>query len=552
MELISVFYKANDVRRFEAFLNDNDSAAVESVCITADDSAGEILSYLKESESSLVYIFDPDYVYVTDMLSNLASALSAHPEAGISITTHRFADDHFRLIAPPYRAYAPDLFGQIRSGSDIARIVREDRVNIIGSAGCCLFRKEQLTALRPEELLQFILSPSEKNILCSLFSATDVYYMDTILAVRIGKSADEELLKQAYADWSFSSEKPPLQPGTVKKEICFICTDKGEYYNILPLAKEASRRGYLVRIESERNTKCEIGIYCQHICHPQNAVFSVILLHDMLQDYSHWPNLWDCEPWGDFDLGILPGDSWMQRWRQCGALYYANPRLGVYTLGYPKSDTIRTSDHTEHVSFLREKLNFRYNRTVLYAPSWENDNKESDFVNALSSLPINLLIKQAQWNADYDKMLNELREKHESQFDNLYYMEPEESIMTALDLCDIVVSDESNVMIEALLFNKPSISITDWYVPNGKTKQYTSFPMEYAIHCSIKELRQKIEAFLGNKLNYDEYLSQGAAIFTPGGNVCSDIMDAIDYFTGYGEKTDFLKKKLRPLLLPFD
>lgn len=53
----------------------------------------------------------------------------------------------------------------------------------------------------------------------------------------------------------------------------------------------------------------------------------------------------------------------------------------------------------------------------------------------LSSLKVNLLIKQSHWNRKYSNIIQniiEMRNLHEGKFDNVYYIEPEESIMTAL------------------------------------------------------------------------------------------------------------------------
>ena len=44
---------------------------------------------------------------------------------------------------------------------------------------------------------------------------------------------------------------------------------------------EAKCRGFKVHITEDRYEKAEIGVYSQHICHPENAKFSIILLHDM-------------------------------------------------------------------------------------------------------------------------------------------------------------------------------------------------------------------------------------------------------------------------------
>ena len=147
----------------------------------------------------------------------------------------------------------------------------------------------------------------------------------------------------------------------------------------------------------------EIGVYCQHVCHPENSRFSVILLHDLAQGRK--PNIWEYEPWNKFDIGILPGKFWNNLWSRCAFNYYVNPRCGTYEFGYPKSDLVSSPELAQRVSSLKEKLNLKYDISILYAPSWENDGKEDDFIKALSSLNVNLLIKQADWSEVYSLSL---------------------------------------------------------------------------------------------------------------------------------------------------
>ena len=180
----------------------------------------------------------------------------------------------------------------------------------------------------------------------------------------------------------------------------------------------------------------------------------------MAQGSDSWPNLWEVERWNNFDIGILPGRSWAERWTDCSCFYYTHPRSGVYELGYPMSDTIHGEELQKRASELRRELGLKYDYTILYAPSWENDGKEDDFIQALSSLKVNLIIKQACWNflPEIQANVEEMRKLHEHHYDNVYYIEQEESIMNAIALCDLLVSEESSVMAEAILLNKPSIS----------------------------------------------------------------------------------------------
>lgn len=182
-------------------------------------------------------------------------------------------------------------------------------------------------------------------------------------------------------------------PVSVAKEITFFYTDKGEYYNLLPIADEAQKRGYTIHFTEDIRQTAEIGIYCQHVCFPENAKFSLILLHDMAQGHNRWPNIWEKERWDQFDIGILPGKLWAELWSQCAFWYYANPRLGAYELGYPKSDIVGSASLKMRADELRQSFSLPYDFSVLYAPSWENDEKEDDFVRALASLKVNLLIK---------------------------------------------------------------------------------------------------------------------------------------------------------------
>lgn len=86
-------------------------------------------------------------------------------------------------------------------------------------------------------------------------------------------------------DEDIEVEKNP-ESNHVEKKITFFYTDKGEFYNLKPIEKEAVKRGDDVRFTSDITEKAEIGIYCQHVCFPQNTKFSVVLLHDMAQGHN--------------------------------------------------------------------------------------------------------------------------------------------------------------------------------------------------------------------------------------------------------------------------
>lgn len=119
----------------------------------------------------------------------------------------------------------------------------------------------------------------------------------------------------------------------LKKEITFIYSDTAEKNCYQPIAQEAEKRGYHVKFTDNKLEKCEIGFYCQHVNFPQYSKFSLIMLHDIIQQYSNWPDIWYNEPWDRYDIGILPSDQWVKNWNQCSQLYYARPRRGMYLMG---------------------------------------------------------------------------------------------------------------------------------------------------------------------------------------------------------------------------
>lgn len=116
--------------------------------------------------------------------------------------------------------------------------------------------------------------------------------------------------------------------------------------------------------------------------------------------------------------------------------------------------------------------------------------------------------------------------------------------MTALSLCDMVVSDESSVMAEALMFGKPSVAVTDWMIPDEDPPRPASVPMDYVIKCEKKDLREKVLSIMNHSEEYEDILQKGRDTFSNQGNVCKDIMDAIDYYTQGGTEDSFMSRKL--------
>lgn len=285
----------------------------------------------------------------------------------------------------------------------------------------------------------------------------------------------------------------------------FFYTDNCERQALAPVALEAEHRGFEVKFSTNSKERAEIGVYCEHACQP-NADFSVIMLHDLAQRHDIWPSFWRYEPWNKFDIGIVPGKSWVDRWQTQAGFSIARPRLGVFDLGWPKADLVfRDKDvFSLEADKLRKTLGLKYEKSVLYAPSWENHGKQDDFVKAFVDLPVNVLLKQAPWSDAYPGVLENIRqmnELHRGCADNVHIIDVEVSIMYCLSLADVLVSDESSVLTEALLLDVPGVAVTDWLIPDTNPPRPASVPYDYVTKTTKSKMRETVEAILAEPEN---------------------------------------------------
>ncbi|KQT34298.1 tetratricopeptide repeat protein [Methylophilus sp. Leaf414] len=288
--------------------------------------------------------------------------------------------------------------------------------------------------------------------------------------------------------------------------ITFFYTDNCERQALAPIADEAAGRGFPIQWSMDSRQYAEIGVYCEHACKP-NAGFSIILLHDLAQRHDIWPHFWHHEPWDAFDMGIVPGANWVDRWQTQAVFAKARPKLGVFDLGWPKADLVyRNQDEfKQQAKALREQLGLKYERSVLYAPSWENHGKQDDFVQALKDLPVNLLLKQAPWSEKYRWVLNNIDEMdalHRGCADNVYVIDREISIMYCLGLADVMVSDESSVLTEALLLDVPGVAVIDWVIPDTNPPRPACVPYDYVTKTTRANLRDTVLNVLENPQQY--------------------------------------------------
>lgn len=562
----------------EKYLSEQGDIGIEYVQITDDDSYQDIIDYIKGTDSRYICFFEAGHIYDADRLKTMSGYLEQADDIQIAVSPRNYIDTENGIISKV------GLTECVYSGRAVLEHSISENQNLYGDLSTIMVSAEYAKNIPwdiPDSEIDTI---NRIMILYQMLYYGRVGFLDVPLVsvclqecnaaarqeYKKTESAYKTYIEYLHERGMISASPPKIQnitdiPIKVKREITFFYTSQGEYYNLKPIADKAVERGYKVEFTDNLVGEAEIGIYCQHSnwLEPVNAKFSLILLHDLEQGHERWPDMWEGETWDKFDIGILPGKIWADRWAKCACHAWANPRLGTFELGYPKSDLIGSEEIKAHARQLSEKLGMKYEYSVLYAVSRECDGKEDDFIRALASLKVNLLVKQAKWPdvyADVNQNIQEMRAMHEGRFNNVYYMEPEESIMTALELCDMVVSDDSSVMTEAIMFGKPALSCVDWLTPETPSEGFSLLAdMDYILKCKKVELREYVEKLSSNTFAeeiIDEVFEKGEYVFTNKGSCCDDILDAIEYYTNESKsgKTEpgggFLEKRLESLYMP--
>ena len=332
----------------------------------------------------------------------------------------------------------------------------------------------------------------------------------------------------------------------INKSIAFVATDDGERLIHQAIMTEAEKRGYKVRLTDNIFTKDEIVFYCQHECFPKgNSKLSIVALHDLGQMHGDlWPNPWIKENWNKFDVGFLPNKNWVNMWKTSSSFYGARPRIGCYYGGWPKADVLNSLDFLKKTAIDLGLDPLK--KTILYAPSWEYYNKQLEFVHAMQKLDVNMLIKQYPCSeVAYPDMYRNIKEVNEKcqGMKNLYIMDSRVNIFEAIALSDVLVSDESSTLIEAILMGIPSVAVMDWLIPDVEPPRPPQVPFDFVIKTVKKDLSDCVFDILNNYEKYSagltEYVNEN---FPNVGHASQDIMDIIDSVI---DGTDlYIEKKL--------
>lgn len=566
---VSIFCLDNSSSNIDGFLVKQKYKNLDIFRVSPDNLEDELLNHALSTESKYISFYEPYQKYDPYKLAHMVLFAEYQSDLDAFICDRNFIDENDNVIAHTDYVYQDNVKGKEYIGKQLIEASIINNINFYGRLSTLLISSQYLKRVSTNTPISTDIPASMTVLACFyrlLLSARTGFLNRTLVSSILRPYQDNTIIKADFENFIKTlchneilhpsilndriQNKPVFHP--LHREITFFYTDKAEYYNLKPIAKEAKKRGYKIIFTQDVEQKAEIGIYCQHLCfirHPENSKFSIILLHDIGQGETNWPNHWEAERWYKFDIGILPGKFWADFWTQCACQYYANPRYGVFELGYPKSDLVASGVFELQALELRKKLQLKYEKSVLYAPSWENDGKEDNFVTSLASLDVNLLIKQAPDYKKYPTIYEnvcQMRSLHEGRYDNVYFIEAEENIMPVLALCDIVVSDESGAMSEAVMFGKPSIAVTDWLIPDVTPNRLPCVPLDYVIKCPKADLRKQVTLLLHSAEYRNEILKKGDQVFSNIGNCCKDILDAIEYYTSEQppKNTSFLNKRL--------
>lgn len=261
-------------------------------------------------------------------------------------------------------------------------------------------------------------------------------------------------------------------------KIVFVTGEGIGHHTWGPLVTEVRKRGHIAVITSDRNEIGDFGFYCDDKSVPGNQKCCIVTINGLDQDHSIRPNykkFFHQHNWGLFDLGLLPGQRWMNGWLSFKHSTATSPRLGVIEVGWPKSDPIFLNG--DPAGNRRDILK---PEVVLYAPQTEQDGKQTQVIDAVNELGLRLLIKHwetHEYAQIYPKLLDKkyfanLRSENENakKYTNITILDPASNFIDALSDADILITDQSSVIYEAALVGVPAVSVRGWKHACGNCK----------------------------------------------------------------------------------
>ncbi len=274
-------------------------------------------------------------------------------------------------------------------------------------------------------------------------------------------------------------------------DFCVYPADWIEEQSLQPIIRQLQSRGIATQIDRTMTAKSKVGLFLGHQegNKPRLSNCPIIMLHDLGQAHNVWPHFWRKESWGDYDYGLLPNRMWLQMY-EAFEDPQRKPRHGVQMLGWPKSDNVfqsRQNNPDSAYKFKNKRL------TVLYAPSWEYDNQQDKFLQALADLPVHIFIKQQFYEKmGHNSRVEEMARLHKNRWDNVILLDSKTRIFDVLQYTDCIVSDESSTLVEGAMVGCLPIGVSDWKIPDTQPPRAPSVPFTCVRQVPMAELRKTI------------------------------------------------------------
>ncbi len=274
-------------------------------------------------------------------------------------------------------------------------------------------------------------------------------------------------------------------------DFCAYPTDWNEEQSLKPILREMQARGIATEVDRSMSVKSKVGLFIGHQEGNRPALSNcpIVMLHDLGQAHNVWPRFWRKESWGDYDYGLVPNRMWQQMHDNFEDPR-RKPRHGLRMLGWPKSD-----DAYQRIAKSPESI-FRFKNgrlSVLYAPSWEFNNQQDQFLQALADLPIYIFIKQQYYEKmGHNKRVEEMADLHRNRWHNVILLDSKTRIFDVLKYTDCIVSDESSTLVEGAMIGCVPVGISDWKIPDTQPPRAPSVPFSCVQQMPMAQLRNFI------------------------------------------------------------
>jgi len=270
-----------------------------------------------------------------------------------------------------------------------------------------------------------------------------------------------------------------------------------------PIAEEASSRGYKTSFSENLSKKSKIGVYAEHTARigSINSDISCKMLHGVDEGLE---NRWvSPESWGSFDIGFLPGQVFASKWKEQSWHPLARSNMGAFIVGWPKSDGIYSNEFKEKIKTIKSDIGDTSDSFVLYAPSGatSDERKIKEFLDSAEEVFDQILIKH---HPDVPEQVPSSLKSRVRNDNRINIINKEKNIIDFLGVSDVVVSEESSVLLESVLTKTVPISVVDWPIGSNWKDSYNHTVPEIAVSTTGAELPKTLQRV---DHSYGAYLS---------------------------------------------